>query len=148
MTFVFWFFIYKAWTTEYDTNFGFLILAFFISVFTTIGLVYLIRKDFSKNTLKTFIKYFSLLLGTPIALIGLWIYVGIFHMNFISLGYSTKPNKTYQIEKFRNYFKAQNTLVDENLSQNSDTIVGIILRDGTVDQLFRVKMGDTTNLRE
>ena len=67
-------------------------------------------------------------------------------MNFIYTSYSTRPNKPYQAEKYRNYFKAKNILINENLSVKPDTIVGIVLRNGTVDQIFRLKMGDTINL--
>jgi len=145
-TIIFGYYIYKAWTTEYDENVNSLALAILLSVFTLIILIYLVRTDLGKNKLKTFIKYFTLFLGTPIALIYPWVYLTFFQMSFISMGYSTKPNKTYQVEKFRNYFKAQNILVDENLSQNPDTIIGVILRNGIIDQLYRVKRGDTMNL--
>ncbi len=145
-TIVFGYYIYKSWTTEYDENVNALAIAVLISIFTTIVLVYLIFKDSIKNKLKTCIKYFTIFCGTPITLLFFWTYIGIFQMNFIYTSYSTRPNKPYQAEKYRNYFKAKNILINENLSVKPDTIVGIVLRNGTVDQIFRLKMGDTINL--
>jgi hypothetical protein len=141
------YFIYKSWTTEYDENVNNFALAALISFLNTALLIYLWRKSNSRSISIIFVKYFSLFLGTPITLTLLIIYINYIPMGFISSTYSTKPNRTYKADKYRNSFKATNILIDNNLSANPDTIVGIIDNDGNVIEVYRVKAGDTTDIK-
>lgn len=137
------YFIYKSWTTEYDENVNNFVFAGLISIFTIILLIYLWRKDNPKTTFKNFIKYAVLILGTPLTLTLLIVYIKFFHMSFVSSTYSTNSGRTYKSDKYRNSFKATNILIDNNLSNSPDTFISVIDHAGHLDELYRLENGDS-----
>lgn len=141
-TFVFWYFIYESSVSEYDTNFVYLIFAIICSVFTLCVWICTVYKDNSKTKIKRLLKLFVLFFGTPITLFFLWIYFSFFYMKLICLTGSYK----YEMKKFQNYFKARNELVIKEENFKSDTLVSIILRDNSIDKIYRICNGKAIDL--
>ena len=145
-TLTLWFFLYKSWTTEYDEDIAYLILAVLISLLNATILFYLFIRDKTGHTVKVFIKFISLFLGTPVTMIFIWIYFDFFHMKYSSTQYSVMPKNNYTLEKFGNSFKSRNTLIDEDFAGKADTIISVISSDGHIEELYRVIKNDTVKL--
>ncbi len=151
-TVLFWYYIYQSYVTEYesevvseyDINIAYLI-AVIISVVTIILLVYLHLKDNFKNKTKSLVKLSVFLFGTPISLLFVWIYFKFFYM--LPISYLTDIKGTFEMEKSRNYFKAKNMLVIKKLGIDTDTIIGEILENGTVYNLYQIKAGKKNTLK-
>lgn len=50
------------------------------------------------------------------------------------------------MEKSKNYFKAKNVLIDKHTNGNTDTLVAIILKNGSLDRLYKIKNGKSIEL--
>jgi len=53
---------------------------------------------------------------------------------------------SYKYEKRRNYFKAENLLIIDNLETNADTIKAIMKRNGEIESLLRIQSGQEIKL--
>ncbi len=146
LTFVFWYFIYKFSTTEYDENANNLAYAILSSVSTMFLLIYVKNNDKLQDQKKEIAFHFTFFLGTPIAFSYIIFYVGIFKMNYISTTISSKSNRSYKVEKFRNFFNARNTIITECYSQNPDTIVCIVKKNNSIKKLYKLKNGIETKI--
>ena len=141
-TFLFWFLIYNTIIAEYGNNFVYLFFAIILSILTLCILIYVALKDNLKTKSKKFIKIFVLVFGTPFSVFFLWIYMSYLHTNHI---YSSL-NEKYEMEKSKNYFKAKNVLIDKHTNGNTDTLVAIILKNGSLDRLYKIKNGKSIEL--
>lgn len=136
---LFWFEIYKAWTTEYDENWGHFFLSVIIS-FVTVGLLIAVRNDYLQtDKLKRSVRFFSILLATPLTVGIIILYQMTIPMQWKWSGSYIKDGQSYAYIKRRNYFKAENYLIIDNLSAEPDTIKAIVSRNG--EELVRLKDG-------
>jgi hypothetical protein len=140
-TLLVWYFFYVAWTTEYDENANNLVYSILTSILNLILLLYLDKKEQLKTTGKKLLKFLVILFGTPLTFIFVILYCSTLKMNYVTTTYSAKPKETYQVGKFRNLFKARNTLINKNLSKNLDTIVCEVKKNGNIQKLYRLKNG-------
>lgn len=141
ITFLLWYFLYVSWTTDYDKNVNNLVYSILTSFFNLILIVYLNKKVQLKTRRKRILKYFIILFGTPFVFIFVILYCSTFKMNYVSSYYSTRPKESYKVEKFRNIFKARNTVINENLSNQPDTIICEVKKNGNILKLYRLKYG-------
>ncbi len=54
--------------------------------------------------------------------------------------------KSYSDIKKRNYFKAENYLVLDDLTTNADTIMTVVTRNGEIEKIVRLKNGQKIEL--
>jgi len=139
--FLFWTEIYRASTTEYDENWAHFFLAVFIS-FLTVGLLIFVRNDFTTNIkLKRFVKYFSILVASPLTVGLIIVYQMTIPMQWKWSSSHSNNGKSYSDIKKRNYFKAENYLIIDNLSSTPDTIKATVNRKGELKELVKIKNG-------
>ena len=79
---LFWYLIYKASQSEYDDNWAFFFIAVFVSIGTVISLLTLRKLDKQNYRNRKVIRLFSNILGTPIAIFFIWIYIDFIQMNY------------------------------------------------------------------
>ena len=138
---IFWFEIYRAWTTEYDENWGHFFLAVIVSFFT-VGLLIFVRQDSSrKSALKRIIKISAIALASPVTVALIVVYHQTIPMRLEWSGGYSDNGKSYSDEKRRNFFKAENILILDNYGEQPDTIKATVKRDGELEKLVRIQNG-------
>ncbi|AXP81160.1 hypothetical protein CJ739_2079 [Mariniflexile rhizosphaerae] len=77
--------------------------------------------------------------------IGVLVFIGIyetfFRINYGSSYSYANKSLSYSFEKQRNFFKAKNLLVIDNLSGSIDSLSSVIKRDGTIEKIYRHEKG-------
>jgi hypothetical protein len=141
---LFWWEIYRATTTEYDENWGHFCLAVFIS-FLTFGILIFNRKDF-ETKLKRIIRIIAILFASPLTVALLVIYQETIPMRWKWTGSHSSDGKTYSDIKKRNYFKAENYLILNDLTPDSDTIKTVVSRNGEIEKIVRLEDGQEIEL--
>ena len=139
--FLFWFEMYRAWTTEYDENWGHFFLAIIIS-FITVGLLIFVRNDASNSSvLKRVIKLIAILLASPVTVGLIVVYLQMVPMRLVWSGGYTDKGKSYSDEKKRNFFKAENILIIDNPGERPDSLKAIVKKNGQLEMLVRINNG-------
>ena len=134
---LFWFFIYQASISEYDDNWAFFFISFFVSIITAIELLILRKEDNVKYKNRKILRVYTNIFGTPIAIIFIWFYIDFIQMNFKWSSVHVNEGKSYSDHKSRNIFKAENLIVLNDLSNEPDSISSVIKRSGEIEKLFK-----------
>lgn len=144
--FIFWWEIYRASTTEYDENWAHFFLAVFIS-FSTVGILVFIRKSLLFTIkFRKIVKLTSLLLSSPLTVGLIILYQMTIPMQWKWSGSHVNDGKSYSDIKKRNYFKAENYLILDDLTEHADTIMTVVTRDGEIEKVMRLKDGQEIEL--
>ena len=145
---LFWWEIYRASTTEYDENWAHFFLAVFVSLLT-VGLLIFNRNSLQfRARLRQVIKLTSLLLASPITVGLLILYQMTIPMQWKWSGSHVNDGKSYSDIKKRNYFKAENYLILDDLTTNADTIKTVVTRNGEIERIVRLEGGQEIELKE
>ncbi|WNH08689.1 hypothetical protein [Thalassobellus suaedae] len=92
---------------------------------------------------KNFIKLNYILAFLTISAIVIYvIYGAFFRMNYGSMGSYGNESISYSFEKKRNFFRAKNILVVDNLLGRVDSLSSVIKRNGTIEKLYRQENGE------
>jgi hypothetical protein len=143
---LFWWEIYRASTTEYDENWAHFFLAVFVS-FLTVGILVFNRKSLQfKNKFILVIKLTSLLLASPITVGLIILYQMTIPMQWKWSSSHVKDGKSYSDIKKRNYFKAENYLILDDLTTEADTILVVVTRSGEIEKIERFEGGQRIEL--
>lgn len=143
---LFWLEIYWSWTTEYDENWAHFFRATFISLLA-VGLLFLTRiKDKKIINFQIITKIIIFLFSSPLTIFAIVIYSMIFSFQWKWSGSHVENGKSYSDIKKRNYFKAENYLILDNLTTNADTIKTVVSRDGEIEKIVRLKGGQEIEL--
>ena len=138
---LFWWEIYRASTTEYDENWAHFFLAVFVSVLT-VGLLVFNRNSLQfKVRFRQVIKLTSFLLASPLTVGLIILYQMTIPMQWKWSSSHVKDGKSYSDIKKRNYFKAENYLIIDDLTTNPDTIMTTVTRNGEIESIVRLKDG-------
>ncbi|WP_303917906.1 hypothetical protein [Draconibacterium sediminis] len=138
---LFWYLIYKASQSEYDDNWAFFFIAVFVSIGTVISLLTLRKLDKQNYRNRKVIRLYSNILGTPIAILFIWIYIDFIQMNYKWSSVHVNEGKSYSDHKSRNIFKADNLIVLDDLTDSPDSISSVIKRNGEIEKLFKHENG-------
>lgn len=145
---LFWIEIYRAWTTEYDENWAHFFSAIFISFLTIVLLIFTKIEHNAFIRLKIIFKASILLISSPLTVGAIILYLMIFPMQWKWSSSHVNNGKSYSDIKKRNYFKAENYLILDNLTSNPDTIMAVINRNGKIEKLIRLKGGQEIHLNK
>ena len=138
---LFWIEFYRASTTQYDENWAHLFAAVFVS-FLTVGILIFNRKDFeSIPTQKKIVRMIALLFASPLTVGLLVLYQTTIPMQWKWSSSYVNNGKSYSEIKKRNYFKAENYLIFDDLITNSDTTITVVTRNGEIEKIVRLKNG-------
>jgi hypothetical protein len=141
-----WWEIYRASTTEYDENWAHFFLAVFVS-FLTVGLLVFNRNSLQfKARFRQVIKLTSLLLASPLTVGLIVLYQMTIPMQWKWSSSHVKDGKSYSDIKKRNYFKAENYLILDNLTADADTILVVVTRSGEIEKIERFESGQRIEL--
>ncbi len=130
---LFWYFVYKASITEYEENVIYFFLAVIISITTTICLILLRLFDTENFRKRKIIRIYSNLLGTPITVIALILYIENIQMSWKWNQHSSTEEHSYNITKRQNIFKSEYELILDKFSTNPDTIISNVKRNGDIE---------------
>lgn len=128
--FIIWTLLYRAYYAEYDENYNYLIDAFLIS--SLVLLLFFVLKRFDKegyNKLK-WRHLFTILFGTPLTFIFVWIFISYISMNFKWMQSHSTIEKNYSLTKYQNFFKSEYVYVDRE--RNSDTLTIVVNRNNKI----------------
>jgi hypothetical protein len=64
-----------------------------------------------------------------------------------SISFIMDVEGTFDMAKSRNYFKSKNVLVLKKSSENSDTLISEIFRNGKVKSIYLIKKGNKTKVK-
>jgi hypothetical protein len=128
--FIIWIFLYCAYYAEYDKNYSYLIEAFLISLLVL--LLFFILKRFDKEGYTKF-KWrhlFTILFGSPLTFLFIWVFISYISMNFKWMEYNSTTDEKYSLTKYQNLFKSEYVYVDEE--RNSDTLTIVVSRNNKI----------------
>ncbi len=80
---------------------------------------------------------YILIVSTSITVVFIGIYGAFFQMSYGSSGSYGNNSVSYSFKKQRNFFKAHNILIIDNLSGRVDSLSSVIKKDGTIKKLYR-----------
>jgi len=140
LPFTIWFFLYKAYNSEYDDNITFFIQSVLLSVLTVALLVFLRLKDRQSIKKLKWLNTSVILFGSPLTFVFAWAYVYFISMSWEwwTQDISTKEEK-YSLSKYQNFFKTRYVYYDA--LTNAVTFLITVTRNDNLQSIETIKDG-------